>query len=277
MSNIIKLEKTIIKEPYENIDDISSDDLELLLSKKGLKHLIKHNEFEIYNLNKVLRQLAYEKRLRELQVELIKMQDYVIENNKKVIIVFEGRDSAGKGGAIRRIMEHMNPRHISEVALPKPSDADRETWYFSRYVDKLPRAGHIVLFNRSWYNRAIVEPVNGFCTEDEYQMFMDDVIHFENMLMRDGYELVKLYFSVSKSQQEKRITALESDALKSWKLSDVDKHAIELWDKYTEYKKLMFENTSSEHNPWVVIRANSKMSARISTIEYILSTINYQG
>lgn len=274
--NIVKLKKLTIKEEYLSLDDISAEDIALLTSKAGIKHLVKQDTFNIATINTILKDLAYEQQLRKLQVEIIKLQKYVIENQKKIIILFEGRDSAGKGGTIRRIMERANPRHISEIAFPKPSQADKSSWYFNRYVNKLPQAGHIVLFNRSWYNRAIIEPVNNFCSDTEYQNFMNDVLNFENMLMRDGCQIIKLYFSISKTEQKKRINLLSNDELSSWRLSIVDKNALSLWDKYTEYKNTMFTQTSDTNNPWAIVNSNSEISARLSAIKYILSQVDYQ-
>ncbi|CAC9529365.1 UDP-galactose-lipid carrier transferase (EC [uncultured Gammaproteobacteria bacterium] len=273
--NTIKLENKIIKTKYNSFDELNEDDLKLLNSKKGVKYLIKQDEINMSAINKVLRQIHYELQLSELQVELIKLQKDVIKKGKRMVILFEGRDTAGKGGAIRRFMEHINPRHATEIALPKPTEGEKKSWYLQRYIKNLPEPGNIVFFNRSWYNRAIVEPVNGFCTNAEYEKFMQEVIDFENMLIKDDIHLIKFYFSISKSEQQERLELIKNNPLKLWKVSNVDKRAIELWDKYSEYKNKMFEQTATKNNPWVILNSNSKMSARINAINYVLSKIDY--
>lgn len=250
--------------------EITEKEANLLSSKKGLKVLLSQ---ENLNLEKSLRNVKYEKDLLRLQIELLKLQKFVSENNKKVIIIFEGRDSAGKGGAIRRITQFLNPRLLKTVALPRPTKEEREQWYFQRYVSHLPKHGEILFFDRSWYNRAVVEPVNGFCTEAQYQKFMSEVNDFEKMIMDDDTILIKLYFSISKDEQLKRFTNLQSDPLKKWKFSKVDGQAQELWDEYTKYKKEMFEKTNSDYAPWKVIKANKKGLARLEAIRYIIKQV----
>lgn len=257
-------------------EDLNLTDKEIksLNSKSGLKHLLSQSGDAI-DYKKTLRYLQYEDRLHELQVELIKLQDWVIKNDKKVIIIFEGRDAAGKGGSIRRITEFINPRHVSILALPKPTAEEQKQWYFQRYINHLPKGGEIVFFDRSWYNRAVVEPVNGFCTEEQYNIFLNQVNNFEKMLTESGTYLIKLYFSISKEEQKSRFEELRKSPLKKWKLSDVDNKAQELWDMYTLYKKKMFKETHSVHAPWTVIKANKKTRARIEVIEHILEHIPY--
>ena len=253
-------------------DKVTEKELKLLNSKKGLKQFLSRDNA---TATRVLRYLNYETRLKSLQEELIKLQNWVGENNEKVVILFEGRDAAGKGGAIRRTTEHLNPREFKVVALPKPTEEERGQWYFQRYINKLPREGEMVFFDRSWYNRAIVEPVNGFCTQEEYGIFMDQVNDFERMIRESGIRIIKLYFSISKGEQEKRFEDIMSSPIKKWKYSAVDQKALGLWDDYTEYKKKMFKKTNTEIAPWIVIRANRKTKARIDAIEHILDIIPY--
>lgn len=253
-------------------EDLSPKDVELLNTKIGLKYLLADKKID---LERSLRLTKYEHRLRDLQVELIKLQSWVIEEGKKVIILFEGRDAAGKGGAIRRITAHINPRHSRIVALPKPTEEEAGQWYFQRYVNKLPKAGEIVFFDRSWYNRAVVEPVNGFCTPSEYQIFMGQVNDFERMLEESNIHLIKFYFSISKEEQAERFAEIRKSPLKKWKMSPVDEAAQGLWDEYTKYKEAMFAKTNSPSAPWVIVEANKKTNARIVVTEHILRTIPY--
>lgn len=257
----------------EKVYNFSDRDLRLLNSNKAIKLMLQQGD----NINpeKVLRYVKYEKTLEELQLELIKMQQWVIENGKRVCLLFEGRDAAGKGGAIRRVTHHLNPRNYRVVALPKPTEQERGQWYFQRYIDKLPNPGDIVLFDRSWYNRAVVEPVNGFCSEDEYQRFMSEVNHFEHMITNDGIILIKVYFSITKSEQDRRFKDIASNPLKRWKMSPVDAKAQELWDVYTEYKEKMFAHTHTDSNPWLILKANRKTTARVAVIKHILDQIPY--
>lgn len=244
-----------------------------LNSKKGLLALLKR---EPLNYEKAIRFVDYEKRLKKYQVELIKLQTWVIKNNKRVIVIFEGRDAAGKGGAIRRVTEKMNPRHLQIIALPKPTDEERSQWYFQRYVNELPQAGEIIFFDRSWYNRAVVEPVNDFCTDAEYDIFMNQVNDFERMITESGIILVKIYMSISKTEQAKRFAEIKKDPLKHWKMTKVDEDAQRLWDIYTEYKKKMFVNTRKKGAiRFKVIKANRKTTARIAVIEHVLKSVPY--
>lgn len=236
-------------------------------TKKGLYALL---QSDTLNPDKALRTIKYEKRLAKLQEELIKMQNWVVENKQKVIIIFEGRDAAGKGGAIRRITEHLNPREHRVVALPKPNEVEQGQWYFQRYISQLPKAGEIVFFDRSWYNRAVVEPVNDFCTKEEYDIFMSQVNEFEKMLVNSGIYLLKLYFSISKEEQAKRFADIIENPLKKWKYSPVDAKALDLWEVYTEYKEKMFEVSDTEIAPWKVLKANKKSKARVEALELSL-------
>jgi polyphosphate kinase 2 len=226
---------------------------------------------------KALRILNYEDKLKKLQEELIKLQQWVEAKGEKLVIVFEGRDAAGKGGAIRRITQHLNPREFNVVALPKPTPEENEQWYFQRYIKNLPRSGQITFFDRSWYNRAVVEPVNGFCTEEEYRIFMNQVNGFEQMLVESGVRLVKFYFSINKDEQERRFNDIKSSPVKKWKFSPVDQTALERWDDYTLYKTKMFEKTDTKFAPWIVIKANKKMRARVEVIQKLLDLVPYDN
>lgn len=219
--------------------------------------------------------LEYEEELRKLQIELLKWQNHVKEKGLKYLIIFEGRDAAGKGGTIKRITEHLNPRGARVVALEKPSDVEKTQWYFQRYAKHLPSAGEIVLFDRSWYNRAMVEPVMGFCTEREHHKFLKDAPDFERMIVESGTKLFKFYFSVSKEEQARRFKARETDPLKQYKLSPVDKLSQKYWDEYTLAKFMMLSSTHTEHAPWTIIKSNNKKKARLNTIKHLLNFVDY--
>ena len=251
--------------------ELTNKDLEILNTKVGLKKLIANN---VIDLEKSLNATLYELELRGLQEQLINLQERVITNREKVVVIFEGRDSAGKGGAIRRITSRINPRHFRIIALPKPSFEEEGQWYFQRYINHLPNPGEIIFFDRSWYNRAIVEPAMGFCTQEEYEKFMTQVNLFEQMFTDSGIKLIKLYFSITKEEQARRFKELENDSLKKWKLSPVDIKAHELWNEFTEYKEAMFEKTDTEQCPWKIIDANKKRPARIEAIKYLLEKTN---
>ncbi len=247
--------------------ELSKKDIELLNSKMGIKKLLSNNTVDI---EKALNAVKYDIRLKKLQEQLIDLQERVINNDEKVVIIFEGRDSAGKGGAIRRITSRINPRHFSIVALPKPTEEEQGQWYFQRYINHFPNPGEIVFFDRSWYNRAVVEPAMGFCTDKQYNEYMQQVNPFEKMFTDSGITLIKLYFSITKEEQAKRFDDLRSNSLKKWKLSPVDLRAHELWDTFTTYEKEMFAKTDTKDCPWKIIEANKKTEARIEAIEYIL-------
>lgn len=252
--------------------EISAKNLKKLNSKKGLIALLSK---EPLNIERAIRYVDYQKKLEELQVELIRLQTWAINKEERIIIIFQGRDAAGKGGAIRRLTERINPRHMRIVALPKPSKDEQSQWYFQRYVEQFPKAGEIVFFDRSWYNRAVVEPVNGFCTLEEYEVFMNQVNDFERMILESGIHLVKIYMSISKKEQAKRFADIKSDPLKQWKMTKLDERAQYLWDDYTEYKNAMFKKTNKENSPWKIIRANRKTEARVNVINHILDSIPY--
>ena len=256
------------------MNSLTKEEVELLNSKIGLKRLFAKKNIDI---KKVLRDTKYEIELRERQAELIKLQTWVIENKRKVVVIFEGRDAAGKGGAIRRITAHINPRHYRIVALNAPFEEEQGQWYFQRYVNNLPKPGEMVFFDRSWYNRAVVEPVNGFCTPEEYQQFMQQVNGFEKMIIQSDTHLVKFYFSISKDEQQERFDDIKSSDLKKWKMSPVDERAQELWDEYTKYKEEMFAKTDTEIAPWIIIDANKKTDARLKAIDHLLGLIPYKG
>ncbi len=219
--------------------------------------------------------LEYEQELKKLQVELLKFQNHVKAKGLKILMIFEGRDAAGKGGTIKRITEHLNPRGARVVALEKPNDREISQWYFQRYVQHLPSAGEIVFFDRSWYNRAMVEPVMGFCTQREHHKFLKEAPAFEKMLVDDDIKIFKFYFSVSKEEQAKRFKSRKKDPLKQYKLSPVDKKSQKLWDEYTLAKFLMLSATHTESAPWTVIKSDNKKRARINTIKHILNYVSY--
>ena len=219
--------------------------------------------------------LAYEKELTKLQVELLKFQNHVKDKGLKILMIFEGRDAAGKGGTIKRITEHLNPRGARVVALEKPSDKETSQWYFQRYVKHLPSAGEIVLFDRSWYNRSMVEPVMGFCTERQHHKFLKDAPEFEQMIVDEGIQIFKFYFSVSKDEQARRFKARETDPLKQYKLSPVDKESQRLWNEYSLAKFMMLSSTHTETAPWTIVKSDNKKKARINCIKHILNFVEY--
>ena len=251
---------------------LTDQELRKLNTKKGILALLSKAPLSI---ERSLRYVDYGKKLKKLQVELIRLQTWAINNNERVIIVFEGRDAAGKGGAIRRLTERINPRHMRIVALSKPTEDQQTQWYFQRYVAQFPKAGEIVFFDRSWYNRAVVEPVNGFCTAEEYEVFMNQVNDFEKMILESGIHLVKIYMSISKKEQAKRFADIKSNPLKQWKMTKLDEKAQILWEQYTEYKNAMFQKTNTKISPWKVIRANRKTEARVNVINHVLNSIPY--
>ena len=220
--------------------------------------------------------IEYEREKLKLQIELLKLQTHVKKTGQRVVLLFEGRDAAGKGGTIKRIREHLNPRGAPVVALEKPSDKEKTQWYFQRYSDHLPSAGEIVLFDRSWYNRAMVEPVMGFCTDEQHKRFLKYAPVFERILVKEGLILIKLYFSVSKKMQLKRFKKRENDPLKQYKLSPVDMQAQKLWGDYTMRKFQMLLETNTTLSPWTVIRSDNKKKARINCMKHILSLIDYE-
>jgi len=221
--------------------------------------------------------LQYEEELHKLQIELLKLQKHVKKNGLRLVMLFEGRDAAGKGGTIKRIIEHLNPRGTRVVALQAPDDTERTQWYFQRYVRHLPAAGEIVLFDRSWYNRAMVEPIMGFCTDEQNKRFLKDVPLLEEMIVKDGILLFKFFFSVSKAEQLRRFNARETDPLKQYKISPVDRVAQEKWDDYTVRKFQMLNETNRTLTPWTIFRSDNKKLARLNCIKHILAKIEYGG
>ncbi|MEM6762673.1 MAG: polyphosphate kinase 2 [Pseudomonadota bacterium] len=230
-----------------------------------------------YPYKSKLSRRVYEREKAALQVELLKVQLWAQETGERFVLLFEGRDAAGKGGTIKRFMEHLNPRSARVVALNKPTDEERGQWYFQRYIKHLPTAGEIVLYDRSWYNRAGVERVMGFCEPSEYLEFMRQAPEFERMLTRSGVRLLKYWFSVSQKEQRRRFEARETDPLKQWKLSPIDRASLDKWDEYTEAKEAMFFNTDTADAPWTVVKSDDKKRARIHCMKHFLSTIDYPG
>ena len=268
------------------------------MSKKEKKHKKKHEEEEAGSLVQtlvapvvtpdrktgevppeqqiVIDKKAYEKELARLQVELIKLQEWIRHQNLKVVVIFEGRDAAGKGGVIKRITESLNPRVCRVVALPAPTEREKSQWYFQRYIAHLPAGGEMVLFDRSWYNRAGVERVMGFCTDEEYAEFLRSVPEFERMLVRSGIILIKYWFSVSDQEQEKRFQARINNPTKRWKLSPMDLKSRSLWVEYSRAKDEMFAHTDIKQAPWYVVDADNKKTARLNCIRHLLSRIPYE-
>jgi len=228
-----------------------------------------------YPYKNLMSRKAYEKEKYRLQVELLKLQAWVKATGQKVVILFEGRDAAGKGGTIKRFMEHLNPRGARVVALEKPSDVERGQWYFQRYVQHLPTAGEIVMFDRSWYNRAGVERVMGFCSDSEYQEFMRQAPEFERNLTRSGMHVIKFWFSVSREEQRRRFKEREAHPLKQWKLSPIDKASLDKWDSYTQSKEAMFFHTDIAEAPWTVVKSDCKKRARLNAMRHVLHQIPY--
>ncbi|GMV49426.1 MAG: polyphosphate kinase 2 [Nitrospira sp.] len=260
--------------PDRTANGLTEADLRRVTTKRGLLQLLKSNEMDIEEVKKTL---LYEEELRGLQVELVRLQRWVQAGGQRVAILVEGRDAAGKGGTIRRFTEHLNPRAMRVVALPKPTDEEKGQWYFQRYIRQLPNKGEIVFFDRSWYNRAVVEPVMGFCSKKDHQRFLQQVTEFEHMLYEDGVMIIKFWFSISKDEQAKRFEARRQNPLKQWKLSPVDEKAQELWDSYTRYKEEMFSKTHTTFSPWIIVKANDKQAARLESLRYVLNLLPYKG
>ena len=229
-----------------------------------------------YPYTKKMPRSEYEVTKRSLQIEFLKLQKWVKDNDERIVMVFEGRDAAGKGGTIKRIMEHMNPRGARVVALDKPSEIEKGQWYFQRYIQNLPTAGEIVLFDRSWYNRSGVERVMGFCSPTEYTEFMHQAPEFERMITSNGVRLIKFWFSVGRKEQLRRFNARKHDPLKQWKLSPMDLASLDRWDDYTKAKEDMFFYTNTKQAPWTVVKSNDKKRARIEAMRYILNQIPYE-
>jgi polyphosphate kinase len=253
---------------------LSENELATVNTRAGLVQLLSTKNVDV---RKALIKLRYEQELERLQIELVQLQRDIQINKRRVAILFEGRDAAGKGGTIRRFMEHLNPRTAKIAALSAPTDMEKGQWYFQRYQSHLPNPGEIVFFDRSWYNRAVVEPVMGFCTPRQHDLFMKQVPEFEHMLYEDGVELIKFWFSISKEVQAERFESRRHDPLKQWKLSPVDAEAQDRWDVYTKYKEEMFSKTHTSYSPWIIVRANDKKKARLESMRYVLSQLPYAG
>ncbi len=270
--------RDIITDELKDMEDVENPKLQKNSIKsdskpsKGTKG--KSKKVQIWVQKKTL---EYEQELTKLQIELLKLQNHVKEKGLKVLMIFEGRDAAGKGGTIKRITEHLNPRGARVVALEKPSDVERTQWYFQRYVQHLPSAGEMVLFDRSWYNRGGVEPVMGFCSKMEHHEFLKEVPEFEQMLVKSGVILMKFYFSVSKKEQARRFKKREIDPLKQYKLSPVDKESQSLWDRYTIAKFSMLMSSHTDIAPWHIVRSDDKKDARLNCIKHILNQVEYKG
>lgn len=243
-------------------------------TRDDLIRIAKENDIPIA---KTLNKLKYEAELRQLQSEFVNLQKWISRNKMRVAIIFEGRDAAGKGGSIKRFKEHLNPRTSRVVALTKPTDVERGQWYFRRYIKVLPNPGEIVFFDRSWYNRAVVEPVMGFCTKEQYEKFIVQAPEFEHLLYEDNLKIIKFWFSISKEEQKKRFDDRLSNPLKRWKFSPVDMKGQELWDKYSYYKEQMFSKTHTNFSPWIIVKTNNKKRARLESMRYVLSQFNYEG
>ena len=257
--------------------EASPEDNSLARHELERMEVIRRFENGMYPYPEKMSRAEYEQDKTELQVELLKVQKWVKESGKKIIILFEGRDAAGKGGAIKRFMEHLNPRGARVVALEKPTQAERTQWYFQRYINHLPSAGEIVLFDRSWYNRAGVERVMGFCDPGAYLEFMRQCPEIERMLVRSGVMLFKYWFSVTQDEQRSRFESRKNDPLKQWKLSPIDQASIDKWDDYTEAKEAMFFYTDTADAPWTIVKSDDKKRARLNCMRHFLSSLNYEG
>lgn len=248
-----------------------------LLEAKTRKDLISIANKNNIPLKKTLKNLTYEAELAQLQTELVNLQKWIVQNKLRVAVLFEGRDAAGKGGAIKRFKEHLNPRTSKVVALTKPTEVEMGQWYFRRYIRVLPNPGEITFFDRSWYNRAVVEPVMGFCTKEQYEKFIVQVPEYEHLLYEDNLKIIKFWFSISKDEQKQRFDDRLNNPLKRWKFSPVDMKGQELWGKYTHYKEQMFSKTHTNFCPWVIVKTNDKKLARLESMRYLLSQFDYEG
>jgi polyphosphate kinase 2 len=255
------------------IGDIAVD-----LDAKKLPAAIETNAFSSggYPYPEPMKRKQYEEELRDLQIDLLKLQAEIHDSGKRLVVIFEGRDSAGKGGTIARFTQHLNPRSAHVVALAKPSDTERGQWYFQRYVSHLPTSGEIVLFDRSWYNRAVVEPVMGFCSQADAQRFYREAPQFESMLVRSGTVLVKLWLTVGREMQLTRLHARRHDPLKQWKLSPIDYEGLPKWDAYTQAAEAMFDATHTPEAPWTIVRANDKRRLRIACLRHVLTMAGHE-
>ncbi len=243
-------------------------------SRDDLISMAKKNNIPI---SKALKKLQYVAELSKLQSEFVNLQKWIEQHKMRVAVIFEGRDAAGKGGSIKRFKEHLNPRSSRVVALTKPTEVERGQWYFRRYIKVLPNPGEIVFFDRSWYNRAVVEPVMDFCSKDEYNKFMIQVPEFEHLLYEDNLIIIKFWFSISKEEQKERFDARLSNPLKRWKFSPVDMKGQAMWDDYTHYKEQMFSKTHTNFSPWIIVKTNDKKQARLESMRYVLSQFDYDS
>ncbi|NNC83210.1 MAG: polyphosphate kinase 2 [Flavobacteriales bacterium] len=248
---------------------------EELLTVKRRKDVIRLCQEKGVNIKKAMINLRYEQELRHLQAELVNLQRWIAKNKLRVAVIFEGRDASGKGGCIKRFTEHLNPRSMRKVALAKPTEVEKGQWYFRRYIKQLPNPGEIVFFDRSWYNRAVVEPVMGFCTKRQYEKYMVQVPEFEHMLYEDGLHIIKFWFSISKDEQQRRFKSRMKNPLKQWKFSEVDMKGQDLWDRYTHFKEEMFSKTHTNFSPWIIVKTNDKRTARLESIRHVLSHFDY--
>jgi polyphosphate kinase 2 len=248
-----------------------------LQKAQSRKDLIQIAQEENIPVEKALEKVNYEEELALLQSELVNLQQWIAEKKMRVAVLFEGRDASGKGGSIKRFKEHLNPRTARVVALTKPTNVERGQWYFRRYIRVLPNPGELVFFDRSWYNRAVVEPVMGFCTPEQYSTFMMQVPEFEHLLYEDHLKIIKFWFSISKEEQKKRFDSRLQNPLKGWKFSPVDQKGQSLWKDYTHYKEQMLSKTHTNFSPWVIVKANNKKQARLESIRYVLSQFDYPG
>lgn len=237
----------------------------------------KENVYKDRDGRMVFKRKFYEQELYKLEIELLKLQKWVTTNNKRILIIMEGRDGAGKGGTIKALTERLNPRGFRIVALQKPTESEKNDWYFKRYISELPKPGEIVLFDRSWYNRAGVEKVMGFCTQEEYKEFIYQVLNLEQMLITSGLYIFKYFLNVSQSEQKRRIERRKTDPLRMWKLSPIDSKSLSLWDEYTEAFQKMFSRTHNAESPWILVDSTDKKRARINIARDLLSKIDYEG
>ena len=250
---------------------------EHLQQSKARNDLIDIAKANGISLTKALQKIHYEAELKALQSELVNLQQWIAKKQMRVAILFEGRDASGKGGCIKRFKEHLNPRTARVVALTKPTNVERGQWYFRRYIKVLPNPGELVFFDRSWYNRAVVEPVMGFCSNKQYLKFIVQVPEFEHLLYEDNLKIIKFWFSIAKEEQKKRFDARLENPLKQWKFSPVDEKGQSLWKEYTFHKEQMFSKTHTNFSPWIIVKANDKKQARLESIRYVLSQFNYDG
>ncbi|MCG3683656.1 polyphosphate kinase 2 [Aliarcobacter butzleri] len=276
-------EKSVVKIKDENITpkkDFKENETIKKLQEENryLKSILgDYKNLDTHTLSEGIQKIYDLQALKPYQIELIKLQDWLEKVNKRMIIIFEGRDASGKGGAIRRITRYMNNKHYRVVALGKPTETQKNQWFLQRYITHFPTGGEIVLFDRSWYNRAMVEPIFGFCTPEEHEIFMEDIVNFEQDLVRQGMILIKLYFSVSKEEQKRRFDRRIHDPLRHWKFSEVDMQAQDLWDEFSEKKYEMLRRTTSRSAPWHIVRSDDKHLARLEAMKIILNSVDYDG